>query len=379
MVNGILSQAITERASDIHLEPLPDQISIRFRIDGVLQHRPAPSRWLYVPMLSRLKILAKMDIGEKRLPQDGAISVRLKGQDVDLRVSTVPVVFGEKMVLRILNKNAMPMGLGNLGFEEKQQRLFTTAAKSPNGLILVTGPTGSGKSTTLYGVLSILKSPAKNIVTVEDPVEYKLPGINQVHVRAGIGLTFSSVLRTFLRQDPDIIMVGEVRDQETAQICLRAALTGHLVLSTLHTNDALSAITRLVDMGIDPFLVASTLRLVEAQRLIRRLCPDCKEPYTLTSDMAERYQIPRNETVYRAKGCPACKGVGYRGRVGIFEVVLINPALRNLIQERASLFVLQRQAEADDMPGLAVEGMKKVREGLTSLEEVLAVIMGEGE
>ncbi len=379
IVNGIVKQAIAERASDIHLEPLPDQVSIRFRIDGALQHRPAPSRGLYVPMLSRLKILAKMDIGEKRLPQDGAISVRYKGDSIDLRVSTVPVIFGEKMVIRILNKNAMPVGLDNLGFDEQQRRLFLTAAKSPNGLILVTGPTGSGKSTTLYGVLSILKSPTKNIVTVEDPVEYKLPGINQVHVRSGIGLTFASVLRTFLRQDPDVIMVGEVRDQETAQICLRAALTGHLVLSTLHTNDALSSITRLVDMGIDPFLVASTLRLVEAQRLLRRLCRECKEPCSVDPETAERYRIPRDQTIYRPKGCPACKGVGYKGRVGIFEVVLVTPTLRDLIQSRATLAVLQRQAEAEDMSSLGTQGIKKVIEGVTSLEEVLALIMGGGE
>jgi len=279
LVNHILSTAVENGASDIHLESFENSVRVRMRIDGKLHEISPPPRAMYIPMISRLKVLAKMDIAERRVPQDGAIALSVSGKRIDLRVSTVPTVYGEKMVLRILSKGAIPLDLTKLGFTERQARDFQEAASSPHGLLLVTGPTGSGKSTTLYATLNLLNKPEVNIMTVEDPVEYKFEGLNQVHVRSQVGLTFASALRAFLRQDPDIIMVGEVRDQETAQICLRAALTGHMVLSTLHTNDALAAVNRLVDMEIERFLLASALRLVEAQRLVRRLCDKCKEPY----------------------------------------------------------------------------------------------------
>ena len=279
MVNQVLEQALRIGASDIHLEPFEDSCAIRLRVDGVLRELTPPPRSLFVPIVSRFKILAKMDIAEKRVPQDGAIALKSGDKRVDLRVSTVPTVYGEKMVMRILDKGAIPIELTGLGFDERQSKDLIESIQMPHGLMLVTGPTGSGKSTTLYACLNLLNEPDTNICTVEDPVEYKFKGMNQVQVKAQVGLTFASALRAFLRQDPDVIMVGEVRDQETAQICLRAALTGHFVLSTIHTNDSLSAINRLQDMGIEPFLLASTLRVLEAQRLIRRLCKECKEPY----------------------------------------------------------------------------------------------------
>ena len=279
MVNQILEQALRSGASDIHLEPFEDTCAIRFRVDGALRELPPPPRSQFVPIVSRFKILAKMDIAEKRVPQDGAIALKTGDKRIDLRVSTVPTVYGEKMVMRILDKGAIPIELTGLGFDERQSKDLVESIQMPHGLMLVTGPTGSGKSTTLYACLNLLNEPDTNICTVEDPVEYKFKGINQVQVKTQVGLTFAGALRAFLRQDPDVIMVGEVRDQETAQICLRAALTGHFVLSTIHTNDSLSAVNRLEDMGIEPFLLASTLRVLEAQRLIRRLCKECREPY----------------------------------------------------------------------------------------------------
>jgi len=302
-----------------------------------------------------------------------------KDNQIDMRVSTVPTVHGEKMVIRILNKDALPLDLEKLGFGPKQRERFYAAARSPHGLIFVTGPTGSGKSTTLYATLKILNSPDKNLVTVEDPVEYKMDGVNQVQTHSEIGMTFAATLRSFLRQDPDVIMVGEVRDQETAQICLRAALTGHLVLSTLHTNSALAAIDRLVDMGIEPFMVASTMRMVEAQRLIRRLCEKCKEPYVPNGEDAEKYGLDPGATIYRATGCEMCNGVGYKGRVGIFEVIQITPALRDLIQHKASLAELQEAAEKEGMSSLMTNALEKVQQGTTSLDEAVKSIAEGGE
>ena len=288
-----------------------------------------------MPIVSRFKILAKMDIAEKRVPQDGAIALKTGEKRVDLRVSTVPTVYGEKMVMRILDKGAIPIELTGLGFDERQSKDLIESIQMPHGLMLVTGPTGSGKSTTLYACLNLLNEPDTNICTVEDPVEYKFKGMNQVQVKTQVGLTFAGALRAFLRQDPDVIMVGEVRDQETAQICLRAALTGHFVLSTIHTNDSLSAVNRLEDMGIEPFLLASTLRVLEAQRLIRRLCKECKEPYECDAETAQPHGLEVGQTLYRPKGCDECRGVGYRGRVGVFEVVRITPRMASLIQTRA--------------------------------------------
>ena len=334
-VNQILEQALRIGASDIHLEPFEDSCAIRFRVDGVLHELAPPPRSMFIPILSRFKILAKMDIAEKRVPQDGAIAVKAVDKRVDLRVSTVPTVYGEKMVMRILDKGAIPIELTGLGFDERQSKDLIESIKMPHGLMLVTGPTGSGKSTTLYACLNLLNEPDTNICTVEDPVEYKFKGMNQVQVKTMVGLTFATALRAFLRQDPDVIMVGEVRDQETAQICLRAALTGHFVLSTIHTNDSLSAVNRLEDMGIEPFLLASTLRVLEAQRLIRRLCKECKEPYSCDEDTAQRHGLQVGDTLYRPKGCDYCHGSGYKGRVGVFEVVRITNRMANLIQARA--------------------------------------------
>ncbi len=378
MVNHVIRQAIDEGASDIHIEPLAETVSIRFRIDGLLYARPAPPKSMFLPLLSRLKVISKMDIAEKRLAQDGAFSVLKQASQIDMRVNCVPTIYGQKMVVRILNKNALPLDLAKLGFDESQRKLFHQVAKSPHGLIFVTGPTGSGKSTTLYATLNLLNSPSKNLVTVEDPVEYKMSGINQVQTQPAIGLSFASALRAFLRQDPDVIMVGEVRDQETAEICLRAALTGHMVLSTLHTNTALAAVDRLVDMGIEPFMVGSTMRLVEAQRLIRRLCPECKEPYEPDQQTLERYRIGRSDTLFRPVGCPSCSNTGYKGRIGIFEVIQITPTLRDMIDKRAPLAALQQQAEREGMHSLMTNALAKVRLGITSLEEVIKSVQ-EGD
>jgi type IV pilus assembly protein PilB len=377
LVNQILEQALRNGASDIHLEPFESECKIRLRIDGTLLELPPPSRAQFLPMVSRFKILAKMDIAEKRIPQDGAIALKNGDKRVDLRVSTVPTVYGERMVMRILDKSAASHQLTGLGLDERQSKDLTESIHMPHGLMLVTGPTGSGKSTTLYACLNILNEPDTNICTVEDPVEYKFKGMNQVQVKSQVGLTFGSALRAFLRQDPDVIMVGEVRDQETAQICLRAALTGHFVLSTIHTNDSLSAVNRLQDMGIEPFLLASTLRVVEAQRLVRRLCKECKEPYDCDPETGKRHGLEVGERLYRPKGCDHCRGTGYRGRVGIFEVVRITSRMANLIQTRTPLTELRRTAREEGMKLLADNAVDKARQGLTSLEEALSITISE--
>ncbi|MDX2036776.1 MAG: GspE/PulE family protein [Isosphaeraceae bacterium] len=379
MVNQVIDQAIRSGASDIHLEPFEENCKIRLRIDGKLQELPQLHRGLFIKIISRFKILAKMDIAERRIPQDGAITLKSGEKRIDLRVSTMPAVHGEKMVIRLLDKAAIPLELCSLGFDKRQEHDLIESIKMPHGLMFVTGPTGSGKSTTLYTCLNLLNETTSNICTVEDPVEYRFRGMNQVQVKPQIGLNFATALRAFLRQDPDIIMVGEVRDQETAQICLRAALTGHFVLSTIHTNDALSSITRLQDMGIEPFLLASTLRVLEAQRLVRKLCPLCKRPQICDPGTAQRYGLRPGETLFQPVGCEKCRGVGYRGRIGIFEVIRITPAMSRHILARSSLPEMRAAAKQEGMKLLFDSAIDKVRQGLTSLEIAVATAIGESE
>ena len=371
LVDLILKQAIDERASDIHIEPFKDRISLRYRIDGVLHEIPPPAKHLHLPMISRIKIIAKLDIAEKRLPQDGSFSVRLKDRNIDLRVSVVPTIYGEKVVLRILDKMRVQLDIAKLGFDKKQLEEIRRAILSPYGLIFLTGPTGSGKTTTLYAILNEIKSPKLNIMTIEDPVEFHLDVINQVQVKNDIGLTFASALRSFLRQDPDVMMVGEVRDLDTAQMCVRASLTGHLVLSTLHTNDAPSAISRLVDIGIEPFLLMPSLILIVAQRLVRILCVHCKEPYEPTEDEKKGLDLGA-DLIYKPKGCEKCNHVGYSGRICIAEVLVINDEIRRLIIEKSGATKMMDVARAQGMYTLTESALAKVREGTTSLEEALS-------
>ena len=375
LVDLIIRQAIEERASDIHLEPFKDKISLRYRIDGKLFEIPPPAKHLNLAIVSRIKILAKLDIAEKRLPQDGAITVRINERSIDIRVSVIPTIYGEKVVLRILDRGGIPLDLNSMGFDSKQIAQVRKAINSPYGLVFITGPTGSGKTTTLYAILTETKDPTKNIITVEDPVEYKLDGINQVQIKPEVGLTFATALRSFLRQDPDIMLVGEVRDLETAQICIRSALTGHLVLSTLHTNDAPSAINRLMDIGIEPYMLAPSLLLVIGQRLIRKLCPDCKEAYEATAEQLKSANI-KAELIYRPKGCIKCNNSGYKGRSCIGEVMVVDTAIQDLINQRAPFQKIRQVARAAGMLTLYESGMKKVEAGITSLEEALSVTLG---
>ncbi|MDR7491975.1 MAG: type IV-A pilus assembly ATPase PilB [Armatimonadota bacterium] len=377
LVNLILADAIRKRASDIHLEPFEDVFLVRYRIDGVLQDVMAPPKALEPAILSRVKIMARMDIAERRLPQDGRISVRLGSRQVDLRVSSLPTIAGEKLVLRILDKVGVVLDLEKLGFEEDDLARFRRAIRTPYGMILVTGPTGSGKSTTLYAAVREISSPDVNVLTVEDPVEFNLPRVNQVQVREDIGLGFSATLRAFLRQDPDIILLGEIRDTETAQIAIRAALTGHLVLSTLHTNNAPSSIVRLLDMGIAPFLVSSSLLMVVAQRLCRRICPECREPVSVplsalldagfAPEEAEQVQI------YRGAGCAACAQTGYRGRTAIHEILEVTPEIQEAVVQRRPATELAGLARKLGMRTLREAGLRKVARGVTTLEEVARV------
>ncbi|MFH1783206.1 MAG: ATPase, T2SS/T4P/T4SS family [Candidatus Omnitrophota bacterium] len=378
LVDLLLIQAIKDRASDIHIEPFRNSINIRYRIDGVLYEIPPPAKHLLSAIVSRIKILANLDIAERRLPQDGAFFVKVDKKGINIRVSSVPTIHGEKVVMRILDKSSAPLDLKELGFENKDLIDYRKAIHSPHGLILLTGPTGSGKTTTLYATLNEIKTPHKNISTVEDPVEFRLEGINQVQIKPGIGLTFANTLRSFLRQDPDIIMVGEVRDLETAQICIRSSLTGHLVLSTLHTNDAPSAISRLIDIGIESYLISSSLILVGAQRLVRRLCSECKEAYEVTPKLASDYRI-KQDLLYRAKGCDNCGHTGYLGRMAIYEIVIVDDILKDLISKSASLLDIRKAVKASGVPTLLESGIKKVEQGLTSIEEVLSVTMIAGQ
>jgi len=375
LVDLIIRQAIDERASDIHIEPFKDKISLRYRIDGKLYEIPPPAKQLHLPIISRIKILSKLDIAEKRLPQDGAFLVKMEDRPIDIRVSTIPTIYGEKVVMRILDRSVVVLDLNQMGFDPKQLELIRHAISLPYGLIFLTGPTGSGKTTTLYAILSEIKSPTKNIVTVEDPVEYKLDGVNQVQVKPDIGLTFANALRSFLRQDPDIMLVGETRDIETAEICIRSALTGHLVFSTLHTNDAPSAITRLIDIGIAPYMIAPSILLVVAQRLIRKLCPDCKEAYEPNPEITGKTKI-KAELIYKPKGCSKCGQIGYKGRICVAEIMTINEEIRDLISQGASFQKIRDAAKGAGMLTLYDSGIKKVEDGITSLEEALSVTLG---
>jgi len=375
LVDLIIRQAIDERASDIHIEPFKERISLRYRIDGKLYEIPPPARHLHLPIISRIKILAKLDIAEKRLPQDGAFMVRIKDRIIDLRISTIPTIYGEKIVVRILDRSQIVLDLNRLGFEPKQLELMRKAINAPYGLVLLTGPTGCGKTTTLYAILNEIKNPSKNIITIEDPVEYKLEDVNQVQVKPEIGLTFANALRSFLRQDPDVMLVGEVRDLETAQICIRSSLTGHLVLSTLHTNDASSAASRLIDIGIEPYLLAPSLLLVVAQRLLRKLCLDCREAYEPTREQLKNIKL-NAELIYRAKGCQKCNQLGYIGRICIAEVMVANAQIQDLINQKASYQKIKETARAGGMQTLYESAIRKAEEGVTSLEEALSVTLG---
>ncbi|MBI5149674.1 MAG: Flp pilus assembly complex ATPase component TadA [Candidatus Omnitrophica bacterium] len=372
LVDLIIRQAIDERASDIHIEPFENKIILRYRIDGRLYNIPPPAPHLHLPIVSRIKILAKLDIAEKRLPQDGAITAKLENRGVDIRVSTIPTVWGEKVVMRILDKGAVPLELAGLGFDARQIELLRKALSAPYGLFFVTGPTGSGKSTTLYAAVNETVDPTKNVLTVEDPVEYKIEGINQVAIKPEIGLTFATALKAFLRQDPDVIMVGEIRDLETASICVRAALTGHFVLSTLHTNDAASAITRLVDIGVQHYLLTPSLVMIMGQRLARRLCQKCKEPYEPTADQHGGI-VFKSDLVYKAAGCEACKGSGYKGRVVVAEVMPVDDAIRALISKGASHAELKDMARKNGMSTIFESGIRLVEKGLTTYDEICRI------
>ena len=382
LVSLLLLEAYTNRASDIHIEPLESKLRVRFRIDGVLQEMQSPPKRLHSAIVSRLKIMSRsMSIAEKRLPQDGRIQVRVGEKSVDLRVSTIPTVQGESVVMRILDKTSLMLGLPDLGFLSDDQAKFEQCINLPDGIILVTGPTGSGKTTTLYGCLNYMNKPDRKLITVEDPVEYQMNGINQVPVNVSIGMTFPVALRSILRQAPNIIMIGEIRDNETASIAVNASLTGHLVLSTLHTNDAPSAIARLVDIGVKPFLVSSSVRAVVAQRLVRRLCPKCKQPGDLSEYEMSALQIEpgmlAQARVMQPVGCEACRGKGFKGRMGIFEMFLVDDEVRNMINNNASTIALRQRARELGMRTLREDGVRKVLSGSTTADEVISSTMAD--
>ncbi len=381
LVNMMLVDAIQKGASDIHWEPYEKVFRIRFRVDGVLHEMLAPPKRLEPAIISRLKIMANLDIAERRLPQDGRIKLRYNTREIDFRVSVLPTIFGEKAVLRILDKDALKLDLLQLGFDAWNLEQFQKAIHQPYGMVLITGPTGSGKTTTLYSAIHTINSPEHNIMTAEDPVEYNLKGVNQVQINEGIGRTFAAVLRSFLRQDPDVILVGETRDLETAQISIRAALTGHLVFSTLHTNDCPSTVARLVDMGIPPFLVASALLMLLAQRLGRKVCKDCRETYEVDESTRLPYgHQPTSRgtvTLYRGRGCASCNSTGMKGRVAIYEIMPVSPELRDLILKGAPTSELRRVAQSQGMKTLRQAGLLKALEGVTTIEEVLRVTVAE--
>ena len=379
LVNLILAEAIKKGASDIHAEPYEKTFRVRFRIDGVLYEVMTPTLSLKNAIISRLKIMAELDISERRLPQDGRMKIKYKGREVDFRVSTLPTLFGEKVVMRLLDKSNLKLDMSKLGFAPNALADFEAAIRAPYGMILVTGPTGSGKTTTLYSALDRLNQPEANIMTAEDPVEFNVKGINQVQIRENIGLNFATALRSFLRQDPDVIMVGEIRDFETAEIAVKAALTGHLVLSTLHTNDAPSAITRLLNMGIEPFLVASSVILILAQRLLRRICVHCKAYLVVPTDALVDVGLTPEEaasiTCYKGNGCDVCSGTGYKGRIAIYEVMTLSPDLRDIVLRGGSALELQRGAIQNGMRTLRMSGLEKLKEGITTIEEVIRVTL----
>ncbi|MBI3549556.1 MAG: type IV-A pilus assembly ATPase PilB [Elusimicrobia bacterium] len=379
MVNLILANAVKAKASDIHIEPFPKEMKVRYRIDGVLHEQPAPPKRFQNALASRLKIMANLDIAEHRVPQDGRIKLKIDGKEIDLRVSILPCSPGEKIVMRILDSSGLKVNLTDLGFEPEADKIFQRCMKAPYGINLITGPTGSGKSTTLYSALNSLNDPEINIMTVEDPVEYQLKGINQVQVNADVGLTFAAGLRSFLRQDPDIIMVGEVRDLETITIAINAALTGHLVFSTLHTNDAPGAITRIGMMGVDPFLVGSALLMVVAQRLTRGICKECKEPYEVDVNWLKGLGIPESAmkitkgkvTLYKGKGCDNCAKTGYRGRIGLYEVLDVTDEVRKLILDKSPVTKIKEVARSQGMITLRDCAVRKVLKGVTTVDEMI--------
>jgi type IV pilus assembly protein PilB len=380
LINGLLIEAVKRGASDIHIEPFEHEIRVRYRIDGALLEIMRPPLKMKAALTSRIKILSQLNIAERRVPQDGRLKLKMGNRVIDFRVSTLPVLYGEKIVLRILDKGNLTLDLTKFGFEQKAEKDLMKAILNPYGMVLVTGPTGSGKTTTLYSALSRVNTPEVNIMTAEDPVEYNLMGINQVLVRNEIGLTFAAALKAFLRQDPNIIMIGEIRDLETGGIAIKAALTGHLVLSTLHTNDAASTITRMIDMGIEAFNVASAVNIVVAQRLVRRICKECKGPHKYTdeqlsplgTDLEKLRAIP----FMKGAGCETCSGTGYKGRAGLYEVMSLSPELRRMILRGASVSDMQEQAVSEGMLTLRMDGMKKVERGVTTLEEVVKETAG---
>jgi general secretion pathway protein E len=378
LVNHIISQSVKSGASDIHIEPYQNSFKVRYRVDGILYDLLTPPKWMQSALLSRIKVMSKMNIAEKRLPQDGRFDVKIGDQSVDIRVSTIPITYGERIVLRLLNKSSTLLRLPDLGLKDEKLKLIESLIHLSHGIILVTGPTGSGKTTTLYAILSKINSPDINIITIEDPVEYQLKGIGQIQVNSKIDLTFSRGLRSIVRQDPDVILIGEMRDQETADIGVQSALTGHLVFSTLHTNDSASAITRLVDIGVEPFLISSSVIAVIAQRLVRVLCSECKEPYHPDPETLQQLGNIHNPadgpvTFYRAKGCPRCFGSGYKGRIGIYEIMVLNESLQSMILKSHDSHQIKREAVSQGMTTLYDDGIQKVLEGTTTIEEVLRV------
>lgn len=382
-VHKLITEAVRRRASDIHLEPLERRFRVRYRIDGVLLEVENPPKRLQPSIISRLKLMANISIAEKRVPQDGRIQISYAKKDIDLRVSSLPTVYGESIVMRILDKEGLRLGLPELGFFSDDQSVFERIVSMADGIFLVTGPTGSGKSTTLYSAINFLNHPDTKIITVEDPVEYQMTGVNQVQVRREVGMTFAAALRSMLRQAPNIIMVGEIRDLETAEIAINASLTGHMVFSTLHTNDAASAVTRLVDIGVKPFLVSASLRAVLAQRLVRKSCKNCKEVYMPETRVLQALGINEIEaagmTFLKGKGCPKCNGIGYKGRMGIFEMFVVNEELQQMIYEGRTLVELRQKARELGMRTMREDGIRKVSSGLTTPDEVLKVTMNEAD
>jgi len=377
LVNHIISQSVKARSSDIHIEPYQENFKVRYRVDGILYDLLTPPKWIEAALISRVKVMAHMNIAEKRLPQDGRFNVRIGNQEIDVRVSTIPTAHGERVVMRLLNKSGSLLNLPDLGLKSDRLALLDSLIKSPNGIILVTGPTGSGKTTTLYAILSELNKPDINIITIENPVEYQIKGISQIQVNPKIDLTFAKGLRSIVRQDPDVILIGEIRDKDTADSAVQSALTGHLVFSTLHTNDSASAITRLVDIGVEPFLISSSIIAVAAQRLVRVLCDDCREQYipepTLLKSTGLDPESIDKESIFRAKGCEKCFDTGYRGRIGIFEIMTLNSVLKRLVLETFDSNRIKEEALSQGMITLHEDGIMKVLDGITTFEEVLRV------
>lgn len=383
LANSILSQAVRQKASDIHLEPFEEEVKVRYRLDGVLYNVLSVPQKLKAGLLSRFKLMANLNIAEKRLPQDGRIRIRAAGRDVDIRVSTIPVRHGERVVLRILEQGTLLLPLSDIGFAPEDLADVNRLITLTSGIILVTGPTGAGKTTTLYAILNTINSPDKNIITIEDPVEYQLRGIGQIQVNPRISLTFASGLRSILRQDPDVILIGEIRDTETAEIAIQASLTGHLVFSTLHTNDAPSAMTRLIDMGVEPFLISTSVRAVLAQRLVRKICPSCRVAYRPEPDELHRLDIDPaslpGRTLFRGAGCPDCLNTGYKGRQGIYELFVLDAEIAHLVNIREDAAALREAARKKGMQSLTDDGRRKVLQGITTIEEVLRVAQSEIE